>query len=294
MFLIDKLKQFTTHLLSAIQKQLKKTLQSEKLKQLSSIIPTLGLNRFNYRHVGLLLGLVAVIMLVGLGLNKISSTGIEPEVSAHSGKSTDIEESVGIAKLAAAKAALQAKRYTLSITLFEEILAGQPSMRNQVVKFYAKALEEQAYELVENNPDQAKELLFKALEFNPGNISGLSRLGYIYVDQKNYPKAIETYQKVAELAPRMPDAFFNLGYVYTITEKYQQAKDMYSRVVELQPSFTDEALFNLAVIHQKLGDHEQTIKSLERAVVLNPDNESAQNYLQKLRLSSQVKTANRK
>ncbi|MBT8370994.1 MAG: serine/threonine protein kinase, partial [Deltaproteobacteria bacterium] len=139
-FLIDKLKQFTTHLLSAIQKQLEETYQFEKLKQLRSIIPTLRLNRFNFRHGALLLGLVAVIMLVGLGLNKMSSTGIEPEVSAHSGKSTNIEESVGIAKLAAAKAALQAKRYTLATTLFEEILAGQPSMRNRVVKFYAKAL----------------------------------------------------------------------------------------------------------------------------------------------------------
>ncbi len=293
-FLTDKLKQLNKYLLTAMHKQLKKTFQTAKLKQLKRIIPTLRLKRFNYRHIALLLGLVVVVMLVGLGMNRLLFTRSEREVAARPVASKTVKEPVEIAKLAAGKAALQTKRYTLAVTLFEEILAGKPSMRDRVVEFYTKALEEQASGLIENDSDQARELLLKALEFKPGNISGLSRLGYIYLDQKNYPKAIETYQKVAKLAPRMPDAFFNLGYVYTITEKYQQAKNMYSRVVELAPSFTDEALFNLAVIHQKLGDYEQSIKSLERAVVLNPENESAQNYLHKLKLSSQAKTANRK
>ena len=123
----------------------------------------------------------------------------------------------------------------------------------------------------------------------PGNISVLSNLGYIYMTRKNYPKAMETYLKVADLAPRQPDTFFNLGYVYAVTENYQQAKQMYRRVVELAPTFTDEALFNLAVINEKLGEHKQCIENLEQAVSLNPRNESAKRYLRRLKKKTGAK-----
>ena len=103
------------------------------------------------------------------------------------------------------------------------------------------------------------------------------------MNRKDYPRAIATYLEVTELAPRQPDAFFNLGYVYTVTKKYQEAKAMYSRVVELGPAFTDEALFNLAVIHKRLGEQDSCIKKLEQAVAFNPGNKSAQKYLLQLK-----------
>jgi tetratricopeptide (TPR) repeat protein len=103
------------------------------------------------------------------------------------------------------------------------------------------------------------------------------------MDRKDYPQAIETYLKVTELAPRQPDTFFNLGYVYTITKNYQDAKVMYGRVVELEPAFTDEAHFNLAVIHEKMGERDKCIKNLEQAVAFNPGNISAKKYLHQLK-----------
>ena len=58
---------------------------------------------------------------------------------------------------------------------------------------------------------------------------------------------------------------------------------MYGRVVELRPEFTDEALFNLAVINEKLGERDSCIKNLEQAVAFNPGNKSAQKYLHQLK-----------
>ena len=269
-----KLTKLTKKILTAKSQQVKKSITARKLK------------RLNHVHIALILGLVVLAVLVDTGLKRLPFTRPQSEVSAYPVESTTAEESAELAKLEAGKAALQAERYTLASVLFEEILAAKPEMRPNVAEFYVKALEAEASELVEKHPDQAEELLLKALAVKPAGISLLSRLGYIHVARKNYSKAIETYEKVAELAPQLPDAFFNLGYVYAITEKYQQAKVMYSRVVELSPPFTDEALFNLAVIHQKLGDREQSIKSLERAVMLNPENISAQKYL--LRLKQQT------
>jgi tetratricopeptide (TPR) repeat protein len=148
---------------------------------------------------------------------------------------------------------------------------------------YVNASLGQAAELSETDAEQAQKYLLKALKIDPDNISGLSNLGFIYMGRKNYPQAIETYLKVADLAPHLPDTFFNLGYVYAVSKDYRQAKLMYRRVVELNPEFTDEALFNLAVVNEKLGEHKQCLINLEQAVALNPGNESAKKYLHQMK-----------
>ncbi len=223
------------------------------------------------------------LLVVALGIKQISFSRSQPEDIRYASQATAGQESAALSKLAAGKAALEASRFTLAATLFEEIVADNPSMKPAVYEFYVKAALGQAAELLETDPVQAEKFLLKALEMDPANISGLSNLAYLNMGRKNYPKAIEVYLKVAELAPRLPDTFFNLGYVYAITDDYQQAKLMYHRVVELAPAFTDEALYNLAVINEKLGEHNQCIKNLEQAVALNPGNETAKKYLHQLK-----------
>jgi serine/threonine protein kinase/Flp pilus assembly protein TadD len=270
-FLIEKLKQLKSAFLPQGIKALKKVLGNGKLRKL------------NTRHVALILGLVILAVVADFGYKKLPFTETEREVSAYPTQTAMPTQAVELTKIAAGKAALETKRYILAAMLFEEVLASKPLMREKVAVDYAKALQGQASDLIGKDTEQALELLLKALEVDSGNIAGLSQLGYIYMDRKEYPKAIETYLKVTELAPRQPNTFFNLGYAYTITKNYQQAKTMYGRVVELRPAFTDEALFNLAVIHEKLGERDRCLKNLEQAVALNPGNKSAQKYLHQLK-----------
>ena len=241
--------------------------------------------RLNYKLNNLkpVLVVITFLLLVALGIKQISFSRSQPEDIRYASQATAGQESAALSKLAAGKAALEASRFTLAVTLFEEIVADNPSMKPAVNEFYVKASLGQAAEILETDPVQAEKFLLKALEMDPANISGLSNLAYLNMGRKNYPKAIEVYLKVAELAPRLPDTFFNLGYVYAITDDYQQAKLMYHRVVELAPAFTDEALYNLAVINEKLGEHNQCIKNLEQAVALNPGNETAKKYLHQLK-----------
>jgi serine/threonine protein kinase/Flp pilus assembly protein TadD len=241
--------------------------------------------RLNYKLNNLkpVLVVITFLLLVALGIKQISFSRSQPEDIRYASQAAAGQESAALSKLAAGKAALEAGRFTLAATLFEEIVADNPSMKPAVYEFYVKAALGQAAELLETDPVQAEKFLLKALEMDPANISGLSNLAYLNMGRKNYPKAIEVYLKVAELAPRLPDTFFNLGYVYAITDDYQQAKLMYHRVVELAPAFTDEALYNLAVINEKLGEHNQCIKNLEQAVALNPGNETAKKYLHQLK-----------
>jgi tetratricopeptide (TPR) repeat protein len=58
---------------------------------------------------------------------------------------------------------------------------------------------------------------------------------------------------------------------------------MYQRAIDLNPEFLDEALFNLAMVHARLGEQAQCLKKLEQALNVNPQNESAKTYLQQLK-----------
>ena len=101
--------------------------------------------------------------------------------------------------------------------------------------------------------------------------------------QKDYTKAIGVYQSVAQLDPQFPETFFNLAYIYALKKEYAKAEEMYSRVVELAPSYLDEALFNLAMVQENQGKRDESIKSLEKALQVNPDNKMAKKYLLKLK-----------
>ena len=264
-------------------KHFKGSFLTRMIRAFQNLGDRIKLKKINYRYVALIIGLVVVAVLVDIGYKKLPFTNNERQVSAYQTQAATPSEPVEHIKIVAARAALETQNYVLAAMLIEEALSSKPSLQKNVSQDYARALQGQASEVIKTDTEAARKLLLKALDMDSMNISCLSQLGYIYMDRKDYSKAINTYLKVTELAPRQPDTFFNLGYMYTITKNYQEAKAMYGRVVELRPEFTDEALFNLAVINEKLGERNSCIKNLEQAVAFNPGNKSAKKYLLQLK-----------
>ena len=264
-------------------KQFKGSFLTRMTRSFQNLGDRIKLKKINYRYAALIIGLVVVAVLVDIGYKKLPFTNNERQVSAYQTQAATPSEPVEHLKIAAARAALETQNYVLAAMLIEEALSSKPSLQKNVSQDYARALQGQASEVIQTDTEAARKLLLKALDMDSMNISCLSQLGYIYMDRQDYSQAINTYLKVTELAPRQPDTFFNLGYMYTITKNYQEAKAMYGRVVELRPEFTDEALFNLAVINEKLGERNSCIKNLEQAVAFNPGNKSAKKYLLQLK-----------
>ena len=122
-------------------------------------------------------------------------------------------------------------------------------------------------------------MLLKAVKIIPGNPQGHYLLGRIYTQQKDFTSAMASYQTAIELDPQMSNAYFNLGYIYAIKKDYAKAQDMFSRATELSPPFLDEALYNLAIVQRKMGNIQDCIKNLERAVTVNPENKKAKRLL---------------
>jgi len=190
-------------------------------------------------------------------------------------------------KLHLAMKACNEKQYEQAVILFEEALAGKPAEKSGIAPSYARALRGRSAGLLESDPEQAEPLLIKAVELDPGNVYGHFYLGKLYTSMKDYPRAIKAYGKALELDPGFSDGFFNLGFVCTVTRNYARAEEMFRKVTRLKPAYLDEAYFNLAVVQNLQDKAEESVRSLERAMEINPDNERAKKYLLRLRRTSQ-------
>jgi serine/threonine protein kinase/Tfp pilus assembly protein PilF len=228
-------------------------------------------------------GAMIILGLVfNLSLTELSFTPSDRSVAAYSIDLPPPPVDTIADQIEAARNALEAKQFSSAVALFETVLADDKSAIKRFSDSYVEALKGLAEERISTDRDFAKELLLKALDIKPASEPVLSKLGFIYLDDKNYPQAIETYQKVTEIEPRLPNAFFNLGYIYAITEDYARAREMYARVVRMEPDFLDEALFNLAMVQEQLGEHSQCLKSLKQAIEINPGNSPAMAYLNQI------------
>jgi serine/threonine protein kinase len=244
--------------------------------------------RLNMRYLSLVAGILLLLGASGFFYaSRMPSATVGAGGSVQPGPAPVASASDLTGKISAARSALEAGSFALARSLFEEVLHADPSLQSEIGHDYAKALEESATIAIKTDAAEAERLLLKALEVEPDDFESLSQLGFVYVQRKDYPKAIETYQRVAALKPQWPATYFNLGFIYAVTKDYKQAQAMYQRVVDLQPPFADEALYNLALVQVRLGHRQLSIQNLQRAVQLNPKNEPAMKLLQKLTETSE-------
>jgi len=222
-----------------------------------------------------LVGMVIIGFVFNLSLAELPFTPSDRSVAAYSIELPPAGVDTTADQIKAARDALQAKQFSSAVALFEAVLADNKSSIKGFSDAYFEALLGLAEELIPTDRESAKGLLLKALDLKPVSVPVLSKLGYVYLHDNHYPQAIDIYQKVAELEPQLPNAFFNLGYIYAVTENYSRAKEMYALVVQLEPVFLDEALFNLAMVQEQLGERRQCLKSLKQAIEVNPGNASA-------------------
>jgi len=181
-----------------------------------------------------------------------------------------------------ATVAVEQGNFLLGIDLLESQGKKNVSNNSATNELYAKALVGRAEQVGISQGTEAKSLLRRAVDINQNNSDAHFNLGKLYTQSKDYALAVVSYQNATRLDPGLTDAFFNLGYIYATTGNYIDAEEIFIRVVQLAPKYQDKALVNLALIQDKLGKREDCLANLHKAVILNPANVKAQNYLKKL------------
>jgi len=228
--------------------------------------------------------MVILGIVFNLSLAELPFTPSDRSVAAYSLALTTPkpEPNISAEQIQAARQALEAKQFASAVAIFESLLAAEPAALSEFSADFVAALQGMAKELLATDLPSAKSALLKALEIEPTSVPALLDLGYVYVSENDFPRAIASYRKAAELEPLRPESFFNLGYIYATIEDFPQAREMYARVVKLEPDFLDEALTNLALVQDELGERSQSIKNLRRALDINPANTSAAALLEQI------------
>ena len=101
--------------------------------------------------------------------------------------------------------------------------------------------------------------------------------GFVYFQQQDYDKAIESYEKAIGQGVRSPAAYNMLGMAYRF--KYQQTQDQvfqgkeivaFQTAIEIDPKFWG-AMVNLGTTYYSRGEKAAAAKLFKQALTLNPN-----------------------
>jgi adenylate cyclase len=97
-------------------------------------------------------------------------------------------------------------------------------------------------------------------------------LGFLYVNQGKYDKAVAAAQRAVELCPGGADAYKVMGTILDFTCRTNQAIPMFEKTIKLNPLPDPTLPYLLAAAYQFVGRYEDAIIEGKKALQLNPNN----------------------
>jgi tetratricopeptide (TPR) repeat protein len=124
--------------------------------------------------------------------------------------------------------------------------------------------------LAEGRYDEAISYLTRLLQAEPDDADALWRLGVAYTEDEEPERALKALEFFLTLNDTHPGALEACGCAEFKRKNYQQAQTYLRRAAELMP---DSASIkrNLGVVHNQLGEPEQSYEQFRRSYELNPD-----------------------
>ena len=89
------------------------------------------------------------------------------------------------------------------------------------------------------------------------------KIGKQHFDQRHYAEAEHYLRRVIEENPRYADVFNMLGVISHVEGKFATAIDCFEKALKINPHYT-EAILNLAVLYNDLGQYEKAKKLYSR------------------------------
>ncbi len=94
--------------------------------------------------------------------------------------------------------------------------------------------------------------------------------GIAFYNQKQFPKAIEAYQKAIELDSTYVEAYNNLGIVYQAVGDTKKAIGAYQKSIEINPRY-EKGYNNLGLLFLLEGRHEEALEVFQKTLAMNPN-----------------------
>ena len=135
---------------------------------------------------------------------------------------------------------------------------------------------------VRKAPERAETLLRRAIELKPDFVEAHHTLGVLYLDQRNYARARESFATVLRLDPSRPLARVNAGTAAARLGRFEEAAEHFEKALELGRDDASVRLLasaQLGVVLLELGRIEPARLALEEAVRIAPDDGTLQTKL---------------
>ncbi len=119
---------------------------------------------------------------------------------------------------------------------------------------------------------RAEKALLTILNIDQKNAAAYNRLGILYAKQKEFKDAIDCFEIASSIEPSA-SSLHNLGLIYYETENYSKASMAFEHALKLEDQLAARHIA-FAKVNEKMGNNTLMMKSLEKAVELEPTRES--------------------
>ncbi|MEJ0021955.1 MAG: tetratricopeptide repeat protein [Candidatus Doudnabacteria bacterium] len=118
---------------------------------------------------------------------------------------------------------------------------------------------------VSQNPE---DLYLEAIKKNPNDKQAYEALGRLYLQNKNYSDASQTYEYLTKLDAGRDIYFSNLGLAYYSLGEYQKAAASYEKALNINNKVATRWI-NLALCFEALDEFTKAVKAITQALVLD-------------------------
>lgn len=149
---------------------------------------------------------------------------------------------------------------------------------------FQRALNEGAWLLRQNRPDEALERLLPLYDLAPANPDVAINVGGAYILQAKWNKAERVLARAVELHPDNAMLWMNLGAAHlgrlelAGPKQQERAIRAYERAAAIDPR-TPNAYYNLGLIRKERGELQHATAAFEHALEVNPADADARYWL---------------
>jgi cytochrome c-type biogenesis protein CcmH/NrfG len=104
---------------------------------------------------------------------------------------------------------------------------------------------------------RAETACLKALGLNPDRVEAIANLGHLYLENRDYPKAMNCFQQVERLEPGLLDVRLALGELYYRARDFENLVKSCGEVLkalELETRHTLDSLTDVAALYAAMGN----------------------------------------
>jgi tetratricopeptide (TPR) repeat protein len=118
---------------------------------------------------------------------------------------------------------------------------------------------------VHHNPE---DLYLAAIKKNPNDRTAYEALGRLYLQNKNYADAVQTYDYLTKLDPTRDVYYSNLGLSHYSLRDYSKAREAYEKAISINNKIPTRWI-NLALCFEASEDYSKAVKAITQALALD-------------------------